>query len=68
MCQKLVYLTSFVLVVGLAVGAANADIKTGLVGYWPLNEGAGDTTAEAQRQLVENVPEIRAFFEAAANE
>lgn len=24
--------------------------------------------AEARRQLVENVPEIRAFFEAAANE
>ena len=47
MCKKLIYLISFVLVVGLAVGAANADIKTGLVGYWPLNEGAGTTTVDA---------------------
>jgi hypothetical protein len=39
-------LISFVLLVGLAVGVANADIQTGLVGYWPLNEGAGDTAAD----------------------
>ena len=25
---------------------ANADIQTGLVGYWPLNKGAGDTAAD----------------------
>ena len=39
MCRTLAYLVSFVLVVGL--GTANADIQTGLVGYWPLNEGTG---------------------------
>ena len=46
MCRRLFCLISFVLVAGLAVGVANADIQTGLVGYWPLNEGAGDTAAD----------------------
>jgi len=46
MSKKLMYLLSVVLVLVLAAGVANADIKTGLVGYWPLNEGAGDTTAD----------------------
>ncbi|MHC4242714.1 MAG: LamG-like jellyroll fold domain-containing protein [Planctomycetota bacterium] len=46
MCKHLICLVSFILLVGLAVGAANADIQTGLVGYWPLNEGAGDTAAD----------------------
>jgi hypothetical protein len=43
MCKKSIYLTFFVLVLGLATGVANADIASGLVGYYPLNEGAGDT-------------------------
>jgi hypothetical protein len=47
MCKKMMYLFSIVLVVGLAAGSANADIQSGLVGYWPLNEGAGDTTIDA---------------------
>ncbi|UCG57695.1 MAG: hypothetical protein JSU70_22875, partial [Phycisphaerales bacterium] len=34
---------SFVLVPGLVAGVANADITSGLVGYYPLDEGAGDT-------------------------
>ncbi|MGE5294567.1 MAG: LamG-like jellyroll fold domain-containing protein [Solirubrobacterales bacterium] len=33
---------SLALVVCLAGGIANADIKNGLVGYYPLDEGAGD--------------------------
>ncbi len=43
MCKKSIYLASFVLVLGLAAGVANADIESGLVGYYPLDEGVGDT-------------------------
>ena len=44
MCKNLICLISFVLVLGMAVGVANATITDGLVGYYPLDEGAGDTT------------------------
>ena len=43
MCKKSIYLASFVLVLGLAGGVANADITSGLVGYYSLDEGVGDT-------------------------
>ncbi len=43
MCRRLIHLVSLALVLGLAAGVANADITSGLVGYYPLNEGAGDT-------------------------
>ncbi len=43
MCKKLVCLISLALVLFLAAAVANADITSGLVGYYPLNEGAGDT-------------------------
>jgi len=43
MSTRLIFLASFVLVLGLAAGVANADITSGLVGYYPLDEGAGDT-------------------------
>ncbi|MHC4753137.1 MAG: LamG domain-containing protein [Planctomycetota bacterium] len=50
MCRKskiryggLICLASFILVLGLAAGLANADITDGLVGYYPLDEGEGDT-------------------------
>jgi len=43
MCKKSIYLASFVLVLGLAAGVANADIESGLMGYYPLDEGVGDT-------------------------
>ncbi len=36
-----VYMTPLILLLGLAAGVANADIRTGLVGYYSLNEGAG---------------------------
>jgi len=42
MCKKSIYPASFILVLGLAAGLANADITSGLVGYYPLNEEAGD--------------------------
>ncbi|KPK37664.1 MAG: hypothetical protein AMJ65_14090 [Phycisphaerae bacterium SG8_4] len=47
MCRRSVCLISLALVLGLPAGATLADIETGLVGYWPLNEGTGDTTADA---------------------
>ncbi|HUV66418.1 MAG TPA: hypothetical protein VMW24_21190, partial [Sedimentisphaerales bacterium] len=47
MFRKLVYLISFVLVLGSAAGVANADITTGLLVYWPLNEGASSTVLDA---------------------
>ena len=43
MCKKLIYLVSFVLVLGLTLTSpAGAD----LIGYWPLDEGAGATVAD----------------------
>ncbi|MCH8120622.1 MAG: LamG domain-containing protein, partial [Planctomycetes bacterium] len=47
MSKKLIYLVSFVLVLGLATTSAGQDIAEGLVGYWPLDEGGGTTTADA---------------------
>jgi hypothetical protein len=38
MCRKLIYLISFVFVLGFAAGIANAE----LVGYWKLDEGSGN--------------------------
>ncbi len=40
--QKFTYVACLIVVLGLAGGVANADIMTGLVGYYPLNEGTGD--------------------------
>ncbi len=46
MCREFTRLACLVLVLGLAAGIASADIETALVGYYPLNEGTGDTTAD----------------------
>jgi hypothetical protein len=46
MRRESAYLALLVVVAGLAWGAVDADIQTGLVGYWPLNEGQGKTTAD----------------------
>jgi len=46
MCKKLIYLFSFILVLGLLTTFAKADITDGLVAYWPLDEGTGTTTAD----------------------
>ncbi|HCO94907.1 MAG TPA: hypothetical protein DIU00_13305, partial [Phycisphaerales bacterium] len=43
MSRKLVYLTSFVLVLCVTSGAANAY----LVAYWPMDEGSGTTVGDA---------------------
>ena len=44
--KKLVLLVC-ALAIGLTAGLANADIETGLMGYWPFEEGEGTTTADA---------------------
>ena len=46
MCKKLIYLVSFALVLGLATFSAGQEIAEGLVGYWPLDEGAGTATVD----------------------
>jgi regulation of enolase protein 1 (concanavalin A-like superfamily) len=46
MSRRSVCCVLFVLAAGLATSAVHADIQTGLVGYWPLNEGQGTTTAD----------------------
>jgi len=46
MCRKLLVSASCVLILGLATTVAHADIADGLVAYWPLDEGAGATTAD----------------------
>ncbi len=46
MRRKPACLIFFALVAGLVPGAVHADIQTGLVGHWPLNEGTGKTTAD----------------------
>ncbi len=46
MRRELACLLLFV-VLGLTLGVVHADVQTGLVGYWPMNEGTGTTTADA---------------------
>ena len=41
MCKDLLSLACLVLVLGLAVSTANADITDGLMGYWAFEEGEG---------------------------
>jgi len=42
MCKKLIFLTSFVFVLGVAAGVTNAEI----IAYWPFDEGSGDVAAD----------------------
>ncbi|MHC4171312.1 MAG: LamG-like jellyroll fold domain-containing protein, partial [Planctomycetota bacterium] len=43
MCKQLILLTSFVFVLGLTL---MSTAGAGLIGYWPLDEGAGTTVAD----------------------
>jgi len=48
MCKKMRYVLMFlVFVVGLTTATVSADTSEGLLGYWPLDEGAGTVTADA---------------------
>jgi hypothetical protein len=41
MCRKLIYLISFALALGITVSIADADITTGFVSHWKLDEMSG---------------------------
>ncbi len=43
MCRKSIYLVSFVLVLGLVLTSVAGAADPDLIGWWPLNEGSGDT-------------------------
>ena len=47
MCWKLSYLISFLLLLGAPVDLANADIASGLVSYWKLDDGSGTTAKDS---------------------
>jgi hypothetical protein len=47
MCRKLIRLAAIGLVLGLAVTIANADIQTGLVSHWKLDETSGTTAKDS---------------------
>ncbi len=41
MCRKLMYLVSFILLLGLPLNSMAQDIDTGLVGWWKFEEASG---------------------------
>jgi len=45
MCKKLIYLVSFVLVLGMGFSPAHG--QAGLVGYWRFDESSGTTAADS---------------------
>ena len=47
MCPKLAYLASFVLFLGACVNIADADITSGLVSYWKLDDASGTTAKDS---------------------
>ena len=47
MCPKLVYWASFVLLLGACVNIADADIASGLVSYWKLDDASGTTARDS---------------------
>ena len=47
MCPKLAYLASFVLFLGACVNIADADITSGLVSYWKLDDASGTTARDS---------------------
>jgi len=46
MCKKLVY-SILLLVYGLMVNVAGADITSGLVAWWALDDGSGTTAKDS---------------------
>ncbi len=47
MCKKLICLVSLVLLVGVYVDCANADIKSDLVSHWKMDDGSGTTARDS---------------------
>ena len=46
MCKRLICWVSFVLVLGLAFASAASAADPNLVGWWPLDDGAGETVVD----------------------
>jgi hypothetical protein len=46
MCKKLILPVSFVLVLGLVLTGVAKAADADLIGWWPLNEGSGDTAID----------------------
>ncbi len=46
MCKKLILSVSFVLVLGLVLTSVASAADADLIGWWPLNEGSGDTAID----------------------
>jgi hypothetical protein len=46
MCRKLIHLASLLFVISLAWAGGAQAADPNLVGWWPLNEGAGDTVTD----------------------
>ncbi len=46
MCRKLINLVSFVLVLGLVLTSVADAADPDLIGWWPLNDGSGDTAID----------------------
>ncbi|MHC4206918.1 MAG: LamG domain-containing protein, partial [Planctomycetota bacterium] len=44
--MKKSFVSSIVMCIFVILGSVSADITDGLIGYWPLDEGAGFTTAD----------------------
>ncbi|MHC4539368.1 MAG: hypothetical protein ACYTEK_16735, partial [Planctomycetota bacterium] len=47
MCRQLIRLSSFAFVLGLMVSVARADVTTGLVAWWALDDGSGTTAKDS---------------------
>ena len=47
MCRKLIYLISFVLVLGLVVTGIAKAADPDIIGWWKLDEGSGDTAIDS---------------------
>ncbi|MFZ2146393.1 MAG: LamG-like jellyroll fold domain-containing protein [Sedimentisphaerales bacterium] len=46
MCKKLIYLVPFILLLGLVLASGAKAADPNLIGWWPLNEGSGDTAVD----------------------
>jgi len=61
MCKKLIYLTSFVLVLGLVLTGAADAADPSLVGYWTFDEGSGtiayDYSGQGNDGTIEGAPQ-----------
>ena len=58
MCRKSIYLICFVLLLGLVTSAANADITSALVAYYPLEGDVMDATGNGHDGTIMGDPKF----------